>query len=231
MNTLTYFSTSLLLILTSCSSSISFTPAQKAQLTTLEIKAPSISESSYIEPQGHEDIKLGVVGYAGFTVATVSRAIRKKIEFTQQAQFDEKYNDAASKVHTSIPTMLSEDLQNKTIKVISSIPDLKGKIRSTSNNQLITNITSYGFKRVSKSDGKVLMTPHIKGTFSLIADGVEILPPTKIKAQTYPNKEGKYEITDYLNNKSLTMEDFQTTCDKLAKAIKEKLENKYDQPY
>jgi len=123
-------------------------------------------------------------------------------------------------VYTSVPKMLSTDLQKKTKTAVNTIPQLNGKLNPSSSNKLITNITSYGFKRVGK-------TGDIKGTYSLTLDGKEIVRPTKIESQAHPEDQGQHEITAYLSNKPLAMKDFEKASEEFAKAIRSKLEEKY----
>ena len=226
MKILSFILSASLFSLVSCSTT--FTEQQKQQLASLDIQKPILTDQSYTEPQGNKDLKIArKTAFVGLTGATLGFLLEEGIEANQQAKFNKQYGEAAAQVYTSVPKMLSTDLQKKTKTAVNTIPQLNGKLNPSSSNKLITNITSYGFKRVGKAGDKILMTPQIKGTYSLTLDGKEIVKPTKIESQAHPEDLGQHEITAYLSNKPLAMKDFEKASEEFAKAIRSKLEEKY----
>ena len=213
--------------LTSCSTS--FTAQQKERITELDVMTPVISEEAYMDPTGKGELKaIRYASFAGLTAAALSRALEESIEARQKVEFRKKYGEAVTQVRASVPKMLSKDLEKKTEAELHNIPELNQKIKAPSENKFITIITDYGFKRVGKTaDDKILMSPYINGTISLKLGDEQIVKPTKIKAQAYPNKQGKHDIIAYLDNKSLAMKDFENASKAFARAAKEKLEKKY----
>lgn len=215
------------ILFSSCSTT--FTNKQKAQLTELDVVAPVITEESYAEPIGNSELRaIRLASFAGLTATAVSRAIEESIEARQRIAFKKQYGEAAVQVRKSVPKMLSKDLEKKTKDKLNTIPELESKIKASTNNKFITEITDYGFKRVGKTaDDKILMSPYINGTIRLTVRGEQIMKPTKVKAQTYPNKQGQHDIIAYLDDKSLAMRDFELASEEFAKVAREKLEKKY----
>ena len=215
------------ILFASCSSS--FTAQQKAKLTELDVLAPVIKEEAYSEPKGNSELKaIRYASFGGLTAAALSRALEEGIEKRQRSAFKAKYGDAITQVKASVPKMLSKDLEQRTETELNAIPEFNDKIKAPSENQFITTITEYGFKRVGKSDDeKILMSPYINGTVSLKLGDEQIMKPTKIKAQAYPNKQGEHDIIAYLDDKDLAMKDFEEASEEFAKAVRKKLEKKY----
>jgi len=127
----------------------------------------------------------------------------------------------------SIPQNLATSLEKSNESAINSIPQFRGKIKNFSTNELKTEIVSYGYKRVGKSDSKILMTPYINGKITFTINGSTVIKSIPISAQAHGINAGGHEITNYLANKSLAHSDFTTACEKFSANVKTLIESKF----
>ena len=212
----------------SCASK--FSPEQQAQLTTLNVSTPSYGQDAYKNPIGSADMNNSTAIMAaggGIAGALVGQLVVGGIAANQRSGFNKQYGDVAEDAKKSIPQNLATSLEKSNESAINSIPQFRGKIKNFSTNELKTEIVSYGYKRVGKSDSKILMTPYINGKITFTINGSKVINSIPISAQAHGTNAGGHEITNYLTNKSLAHSDFTTTCEKFSANVKTLIESKF----
>lgn len=216
------------LFFVSCASK--FTPAQKTQLSSLNVVTPTYGENSYKKPTGAADMSANdaaVASGGGLIGALVGHLIVEGVAAGQRSGFKSKYGNAAENAKASIPSNLANTLKSKNEWAVNSMPQLNGRVNNSSFNLLKTTITSYGYKRTGKSDSRILVTPYIYGNITLSLDGENVIESVPIIAQAYEQNSGGHEISEYVSNKSLATSDFTKACEKFAENVKATLEAKY----
>ena len=216
------------LFLVSCASKL--TPDQVAQLSSIKVAIPEYGENAYVKPIGSNDTNgagaaMGAGG--GFIGGMLAQLVVEGVAAGQRSNFGKKYGSAAEKAQSSVPANLLTTLKETSTRAVSAVPQLKGKVRKSSQNVLKTTITSYGYKRNGHVGSQVLMTPFVNGEVSLSLNGEEIVKPFDVSAQTYPDNTGGHEITKYVSDRSLAKKDFAGACEQFAQIVGARLSSKF----
>ena len=232
MNKLLFLGLASSLFLSSCATK--FTEAQKTQLQTLSVSQPSVNGDAYKEPSGDADVdfsQTGAVGMQGGALgALIGQLVVEGVQAGQRASFNKAYASSIAKAKSSTPSNLSSTLREKTTYSINAIPQLKGKITPNSANQLSTQITSYGYARTGKTDGKILMTPYVSANVSLNLNGQQAMPSQSYTGYAYSPQEGQtspHDLNAYVANKTLAKNDFAKACEHLANQIASNISAKF----
>jgi len=219
----------LIAILSSCGST-KFTDEQKAAMRPISVAQASVPVTAYEKPAGNAENDgslANATGVAGGAIgAALGHLITEGVSMAQKSSFKKNYGEAAEKAQGTIPSDLSSMLAKANNKALSGSPFFAGQVKSSASNSLKTDITSYGYRRVGKKDGRILMTPYVNGTVSIVSNGQVIVKPISVSGAAYQANQGGYEITQYVANKSVARSDFEKACLNFSQNVKMALESR-----
>lgn len=207
MNSITAVTvTFLCLILASCAQKWDAT--QQAALSSVAVPAPDIKGDAYQKPAGKMPTgptPVVVVPGAGFGAGAVGNGLGQLvvegIGAVQQSMYENANKDAISRVPGTVPVDLSQRVRKAVVKELDTHKFFKGKVRDTSPNRLVVTISSYGYVRTSKVDGKILMAPQMAGSFELFdATGKSLLKQAVIGSAA---STSQHPLENFANDRKL----------------------------
>lgn len=204
--------------------------SQRAALSSVAVPSPVIAGDAYQPPVGKmptgpTPIIVVPGGNAGAAAVGngLGQLVVEGIGAAQQAMYNKAHADAISRAPGTVPGDLSERIRKSVAKELSSNSFFKGKVRDGSPNRMVVNVTSYGYVRVAKVDGNILMAPQIHGSFELMdSNGKSILKQPLVGLAALQG----HTLEDFANNRKLASDAFDVAIQNMATMISAAVDQK-----
>lgn len=177
--------------------------SQKTALSSVSVDFPFVATGAYHKPLGKmlvEDPPVaGIASGDAFSNAITQLAV-EGIGKAQQSMFEKSNQDAMSRISGTLPDDLAKRLKKAVVMELDANSFFRGKIRESSPNRLALTVESYGYVRIEKVNGKILMAPQMTGTFELFdAKGVSLLRQKSMGFTESPARP----LEDFANDRKL----------------------------
>lgn len=161
---------SVTLLLASCASK--FTPAQRAELSSVTVAKTEIGGGAYEDPYGGDgqmrdtmsnmQAGIGEGPIMGMVTPLVGMATGSAIAGTQNNMFKGKNQGYFAAVKKNTPADLGDMLSRRLKESLALDPFFKSRIAASSGNSFTSEITTHRLVRVGKNDnGDLLFAPEI----------------------------------------------------------------------